>query len=61
MASKDTLFVCWLCCQPFNSPTVHFCHPECDKRTGIHRDFCKTCKSKALSDWEFSINEGGRP
>ena len=57
MASKDTLFVCWLCSQPFAPPAIHFCHPECDKRTGLHRDFCPTCKSHQLSTWEVAHHE----
>ncbi len=51
MTSQDTLFVCWLCCRPFEPPRTHFCHQECDRRLKIHRDYCNNCKSHQLATW----------
>ena len=44
----STLFVCLLCSASYKPPATHFCVAECDRVSGIHRDFCEGCQEKQI-------------
>jgi predicted amidophosphoribosyltransferase len=56
MSSSIAVFVCYLCHQVFSLSPKHFCQPECDRLTALHRDFCPRCKRTMNADFEVQIH-----
>lgn len=49
------VFVCYFCNLMFTLSPQHFCQPECDKLTALHRDHCPRCKRKMNADFEVQM------